>query len=72
MDAGDMAAPMGGFFLGQMFAGQTQAKPALLHFIAVRIDRDVDIMSVINKGLLDAFLDLSADTKLFFILTKQS
>lgn len=70
MDSGDMTAAMGGFFLGQMLAGQTQVKPALLHFITVRVDRDVDIMSVINEVLLDAFLDLPADTKLFFDFNK--
>jgi len=39
MDAGDMNAAMGGFFLGQMFAEQAQAKPSLLHFASIRVDR---------------------------------
>jgi hypothetical protein len=70
MDSGDMVAAMGGFFLGQMFAGQTQAKPAFFHFVSVRVDRNADIMGVVNEVLLDAFLDLPADTKLFFNFDK--
>jgi len=64
MDAGDMAAAMGGFFMGQMFGGQTQARPALQHFVAVRVDRGVDIVSILAEVVKDAFLEVPPETKL--------
>ena len=67
MDAGSAAS---GFMMGLLFGGQTQAKPTLMHFVTVRVDRDVDIMNILNEILLDAFLDLPSETKLFFDFDK--
>ena len=72
MDAGDMTAAMGGFFMGQMFAGQTQGKPALMHFVALRVDRDQDILNALNDVMLEAFLNLPADTKLKLEFTNKA
>ena len=64
MDAGEINAAVGGFFFGQMFAGQTQKKPALLNFVALRVNRDVDINNIIMEVLKDTFLELKPDKDL--------
>ena len=72
MDTGDMSAAMGGFFLGQMFAGQTQAKPALFHFASIRVDRKENLLDVLAEVLKDAFLNIPQETELDFELTNKS
>jgi len=72
MDAGDLNAAMGGFFLGQMFAGQTQAKPVLLRFISVRVDRTVDILTIIAEVIKDAFIEVPLETELKLDFTNKA
>ncbi len=59
-----MTAAMGGFFLGQLFARQTQVKPALLHFACIRVDRKEDMLDTLAEVLKDAFLDVASETEL--------
>ncbi len=59
-----MAAVMGGFFMGQMFAERAQAKPALLHFVSIRVDRDKDLLDILSEVLKDAFLSIPPETEL--------
>ena len=72
MDAGDMAAAMGGFFLGQMFTGQAQAKPALLHFVSIRVDRNKDVLDSLVEVFKDAFLDIPPETELDLEFTNKA
>ena len=72
MDAGDMTAAMGGFFMGQMFAGQTQVKPALLHFVCVRVDITSDIIGTLTEVIRETFLEVPLETSLFLEFTKKA
>jgi hypothetical protein len=63
MDIGEMNAAMGGFFFGQMFAGQNQAKSALLHFVSVRVDKSDYILNALSEVLKEAFLDVPQETQ---------
>lgn len=71
MDAGDMTAAMGGFFLGQMFAERAQATPALLHFASIRVDRKEDILDTLGEVLKDAFFKIAQETELDFEFTNK-
>ena len=71
MDVGEINAAMGGFFFGQMFAGQTQAKPALMHFACIRVDKKDDILDTVAEVLKDVYLDLPQETELDFEFTNK-
>ena len=51
-----MGSAAAGFMFGQMFAGQTQAKPALFHFVALRFSRDTVITPILKEVIKYVFL----------------
>lgn len=63
MDAGDVAAAAGGFWMGQMFAGQSQAKPALFHFVALRFNRNFDVMPLVKEVIREIFFEPVSNPK---------
>jgi hypothetical protein len=68
---GEINAAMGGFFMGQLFAGQTQTKPALLHFVCVRVEKDKDMLNALKDVFKDAFLNIPPKTELELEFTKK-
>jgi hypothetical protein len=71
LDVGEINAAMGGFFFGQMFAGQTQTKPALLHFVCIKVDKKDDLFDALEETLKEVFLDVPQETKLGFDFTNK-
>ena len=71
MDIGEMNAAMGGFFFGQMFAGQNQAKPALLHFVCIRVENVQDMLKTLAEVLKEVFFEVPQDTQFDFEFTNK-
>ena len=71
MDVGEINAAMGGFFFGQMFAGQTQTKPASLHFVCIRVDKKDDLFDALEETLKEVFLNVPQETKFGFEFTNK-
>jgi hypothetical protein len=67
-----MDAAMGGFLMGQMFAGQIQNKPALLHFVSVRVDRTIDILDILKRVIRETFFEVPPETELNFEFTDKA
>ena len=70
MDAGDQFSFMGGFVTGQVLGGQFKA--FLFNFVAVRFDRDFDIMPVLEETIKESFFDSSSQFSLELEFTQKA
>ena len=70
MDAGDQFSFMGGFMMSQMLADQS--KTASFSFVALRFDRDFDVMPVLEETIKDVFFDSPSQVSLELEFTKKA
>lgn len=58
--------------MGQIFAGQGQAKPVLLQFANIRVEKEQEIIEPLLEVLRDVFLDIPQDMGLQLEFTNKA
>jgi len=61
---------MGGFMMGQMFAGQS--KTASFNFVAIRVDKGFDMIPVLEETIKDGFFESPSQVSLELEFTKKT
>lgn len=74
MDTGDVLGAMGGFLAGQMFAGQSQLKPAMIRFVSIRVEKEteVEFFGSLGEVIREVFLEVPKELNLDFEFTNKS